>query len=119
MTCAHNPFCTILPPHILKRLAGDPNRRDDALRNLEITARMRGMREVLAVLPLLGPAGTKHRTIYDAKTTQNLPGTEVLDEGGKLRATKLSRKHMSIQETPMIFIPRYSTETRLTITASP
>jgi len=88
MTCAHNPFCTILPPHILKRLAGDPNRRDDALRNLEITARMRGMREVLAVLPLLGPAGTKHRTIYDAKTTQNLPGTEVLDEGGQASGDK-------------------------------
>lgn len=82
MSSAQKCFCSILPPHILKKLAEDPSHRDDALRNLEITARMRGVRQALAVLPLLGPAGTKHRTIYDAKTTQNLPGTEVLDEGG-------------------------------------
>ena len=86
MTHLTRPFCSILPPHILKKLAEDPKRRDEALRNLEVTARMRGIRQAFAVLPLLGPAGTEHRTIYDTQHSQNLPGTQILDEGGPTSA---------------------------------
>ena len=82
MMKACEPFCSILPPHILKKLAEDPRNRERALRNLAVTERMRGIREAVVALPLLGPPGTKHRTIYDAHNTQNLPGTMVLDEGG-------------------------------------
>ena len=74
-------FCSILPPHILKKLAEDPRNRDRALHNLAITERMRGIREAAAALPLLGPPGTKHRTIFNADNTQNLPGAQMLDEG--------------------------------------
>jgi Zn-dependent metalloprotease len=77
-----NVVCSILPPHILRKLADKPELRDQVLRNLAITEQWRGIRQAIA-MPLLAPQpGTKHRTVYDAKNTINLPGTQVLDEGG-------------------------------------
>lgn len=81
MKRSRNCCCSILPPHILNHLASNPATRDRALQNLEITNVMRGFRQAF-IAPLLGAAGTKHRTIYDAQNSQDLPGTEVLDEGG-------------------------------------
>lgn len=74
-------ICTILPPHILRKLADKPELRDRVLRTLATSERLRGIRQAFFAMPLLSPAGTKHRTIYDAQTTTNLPGTEVRDEG--------------------------------------
>ena len=81
MNHSHHPICCILPPHILRKLAEKPELRERALRTLEISERLRGIRQAATILPLVGAAGTKHRTIYDAQTTTNLPGTQVRDEG--------------------------------------
>jgi hypothetical protein len=48
---------------------------------MQISERQRGIRQAMAILPLMAQAGTKHRTIYDAQQTINLPGTQVFDEG--------------------------------------
>jgi Zn-dependent metalloprotease len=80
-------ICSILPPHILRKLADKPEMRDRVLRNLATTERFRGIRQAFVAMPLLPQRpGTKHRTIFDAKTTTNLPGTQVLDEGGPASA---------------------------------
>jgi len=76
------PICSILPPHILRKLADKPKLRDRALRNLAITEGFRGARQAFVAMPLLPQQGTEHRTICDARNTTNLPGTQVLDEGG-------------------------------------
>jgi Zn-dependent metalloprotease len=75
-------ICSILPPHIVRRLADKPEMRDRVLRDLETTERLRGIRQAFAMPLLATKPGTKHRTIFDAKSTTNLPGTQVLDEGG-------------------------------------
>jgi Zn-dependent metalloprotease len=85
-------FCTIIPPHVLDKLA----RTDDAAlagtarRTLEHDARERTRRHLNT---LLGPvtAGpppeaapdTPQRTVYDAGHHDALPGREVRAEGGK------------------------------------
>jgi Zn-dependent metalloprotease len=81
MNHPRNAFCSILPPHILKKLVDDPELRERALHTLELTEQFRGMRQAFAILPLTTPAGAKHRTIYDARNKTRLPGTQVLDEG--------------------------------------
>lgn len=79
----HQAVCSILPPHILRKLADKPETRDRALRNLAITEGFRGMRQSLFAMPLLAPQpGIKHRTIFDAHNTITLPGSQALDEGG-------------------------------------
>ena len=75
-------ICSILPPHILRKLADKPELRDRVLRNLATTEQWRGIRQAIAMPLLAQQPGTKHRTIFDAKNTLNLPGTQVLDEGG-------------------------------------
>jgi hypothetical protein len=45
-------ICSILPPHILRRLADKPEMRDRVLRDLETTERLRGIRQAFA-MPLL------------------------------------------------------------------
>jgi len=76
-----NAVCSILPPHILRKLADKPELRDRVLRNLATTERLRGVRQAF-VMPLLAQQpGTKHRTICDAQNTTNLPGTQVREEG--------------------------------------
>lgn len=78
--CSH-PICFILPPHIESKLAENPKYRARALRAIQISERQRGIRQAAALLPLLGQAGTKHRTIFDDHQTTNLPGDKVRDEG--------------------------------------
>jgi Zn-dependent metalloprotease len=80
-------ICTIVPPHILDRLVehGSKEARQRALRTLTLSARMRGHRDIASLLPNYAVAGTKRRTIYDAKHQENLPGTLV--RGETARAT--------------------------------
>jgi Zn-dependent metalloprotease len=74
--------CCIVPPHILRRLAEDPEHRDRALRTLATTERLRGRREVLSHFAAVGLAtGQKRRTIYDAQGQTTLPGKLVRGEG--------------------------------------
>jgi Zn-dependent metalloprotease len=78
-------ICTILPPHILDKLAqnGSKADRQRALQNLQAAAEFRGERRIIGRMPaLLGLApGTKRRTIYDAGSRSELPGTFVRGEG--------------------------------------
>jgi len=76
-----NVICSILPPHILRKLADKAELRDRILHNLATTERLRGIRQAFVMPLLAAQPGTKHRTIYDAQTKTNLPGTKVRDEG--------------------------------------
>ena len=76
-------ICSILPPHILRKLADKPEMRDRVLHNLLTTERLRGIRQAFVAMPLLAQQPEpKRRTIFDAQTTTNLPGAQVRDEGG-------------------------------------
>ena len=77
----HNVICSILPPHILRKLADKPELRDRVLHNLAVTERLRGIRQSFVPLHLEQVAGPKHRTIFDDQTGTTLPGTQVRDEG--------------------------------------
>jgi len=76
-----NVICTILPPHILRKLADKPNLRDHVLHNLAVSEQIRGFRQAFIMPALAQDAGSKHRTIYDAQNGTDLPGTQVRDEG--------------------------------------
>ncbi len=78
------PICTVVPPHILREIArnGDPEQQDWAFQNLTLSARLRGQRDVMGNLTtLMASAGTKRRTIFDAKNGTELPGTLIRGEG--------------------------------------
>jgi Zn-dependent metalloprotease len=86
----HSIFC-ILPPHILHQIAinGDAQERATAVRTLAADQTFRAIRTELgtAGVPapspsvLLAAEGEKHRTIYDARHQQTLPGVVVRAEG--------------------------------------
>ncbi|AKH82383.1 peptidase M4 [Streptomyces sp. CNQ-509] len=85
-------FCTIVPPHMLDKLARTDNAALSARarRTLERDALQRTRRRITTVRrAAAAPAARRaaddakpKRTIYDAGQTQDLPGTEVRKEGG-------------------------------------
>ncbi len=77
----HNVVCSILPPHILRKLADKPEMRERVLHNMAVTERLRGFRQGFMAPLLSQQPGPKHRTIFDDQTGTNLPGTQVRDEG--------------------------------------
>lgn len=80
----HDPIQCIIPPHMLRALAEqkDKRLRDIAFRTLTASAHVRGRREALGRFPLATPAGTERRSIYDAQHGTDLPGRLVRSEGG-------------------------------------
>ncbi|GHD92335.1 M4 family metallopeptidase [Streptomyces naganishii] len=83
-------FCTIVPPHVLDRLARhqDPALSGPARRSLEHDAYQRTHRRLTTVIgaPAVAvPAGASadqpDRTVYDARHKQDLPGHKVRSEG--------------------------------------
>ncbi|HEX2916208.1 MAG TPA: M4 family metallopeptidase [Chloroflexia bacterium] len=78
--------CYIIPPYITKAIIqnGNTNQQSDAMENLVLSSQIRGQRQLISNFPrLVGvPAGQKQRTVYDAKNTEDLPGTLVRSEGG-------------------------------------
>ncbi len=80
---ASGPRCTIIPPYITREISkrGTPDQRERALRDLSMSERFRGRREVLGELRFATPAGVKRRTIYDARSGYELPGLLVRGEG--------------------------------------
>jgi len=85
-------FCTIVPPHVLDRLAQaeDSALSGPARRSLEHDAYQRTKRRLTTVLgapavaPPIGAAADRpHRTVYDARHRQDLPGTKVREEGSE------------------------------------
>ncbi|WP_328913459.1 MULTISPECIES: M4 family metallopeptidase [unclassified Streptomyces] len=83
-------FCTIVPPHVLDKLAqaGDPDLAGLARRTLEHDARERTRRRLTTVIGTTGVIGAvasdqPRRTIDDAKHKDTLPGRKVRGEGDK------------------------------------
>ena len=86
----HGPvFCTIVPPHVLDKLAQheDTALAAPARRTLERDALERTRRRLTTVIgapaatPPQDTAGRPHRTVYDAGHHQTLPGKKVRGEG--------------------------------------
>ncbi|MEU4082806.1 M4 family metallopeptidase [Streptomyces aureus] len=84
--------CTIVPPHVLNRIARheDPALSGPARQTLERDAYERTHRRLTTVVgapAVAAPTGTgdpaPHRTIYDARHHQDLPGRKVRGEGDK------------------------------------
>ncbi|WP_328538878.1 M4 family metallopeptidase [Streptomyces sp. NBC_00344] len=80
---AHPVFCTIVPPHILDKLAraDDPALAEPARRTLRADSAHR-TRRLTATLAAPGtPRDTPRRTVYDARHRTTLPGHKVRGEG--------------------------------------
>src|SRR5690242_2809985 len=81
-------LCHILPPYMLEAIAerGAPEERERAQATLRLDTALRAGRISQLQLPTPGPAVEgvtphKQRTIYDARNTTTLPGTQVRSEG--------------------------------------
>jgi Zn-dependent metalloprotease len=79
------PVCSILPPHMMKRLADSDSAgvRGAAFDTVRLSERLRGARLAMADFLRAVPRGGLHRSIYDAKHTERLPGQLVREEGGR------------------------------------
>lgn len=77
------PICCIVPPHMLENVVvnGNPQQRSWAFHTLNVSAQLRGRRDVIGNISFAPSPGEKNRTIYDAKNGQQLPGTVVRTEG--------------------------------------
>ena len=77
------PICCIVPPHMLENVAvnGTQEQRTWAFHTLNVSAQLRGRRDVVGNVSFAPSPGVKRRTIYDAKNGQQLPGTLVRGEG--------------------------------------
>jgi len=78
-------ICFIIPPHIHESVArnGNDKQKERAYQALNVSAHMRGQREILNTFTVLAttPTGTKRRTIYNAQNGLTLPGKLVRGEG--------------------------------------
>ncbi len=87
MSHRHSIFC-IVPPHMMRELAqnGSAAQRELAIRNLTISAEVRGYRQGVAAAAArmdvaTAVAAAKDRTIYDAQNSSSLPGLRARGEG--------------------------------------
>lgn len=106
------PIHCILPPHMLKEIMerGSPSQRSWALRTLVASEQLRGRREALgAAAAALVPAGTKRRTIYDAKGKQELPGVLVRGEGDP-PADEARRLEAMLEQAALSSLPERGAE---------
>ncbi|MFF0444932.1 M4 family metallopeptidase [Streptomyces sp. NPDC004609] len=93
MADTHPIFCTIVPPHVLDKLAraGDPAVSERARRTLEADSAQRTRRRLTAVAgpaavtsPAGGPSDAPDRpdrTVHDCRNGTRLPGVKVRGEG--------------------------------------
>jgi len=85
--CTRNPIQCIVPPYMTDQLtkSKNPKVRAMAIAHLSTAATMRALRVSAQAMPSLmaamSPAGGKHRLIYDAQQSDQLPGTLVRSEG--------------------------------------
>ncbi|MFD8369844.1 M4 family metallopeptidase [Streptomyces sp. NPDC059688] len=110
-------FCTIVPPHVLDRLARaeDPGLSGPARRSLEHDAYQRTKRRLTTVIgapaaaaPVGGAADRPQRTIYDAGHTQDLPGTEVRGEGSEAGSdATVNRAYAGLGATFDLYLKAY------------
>lgn len=89
MPDSHSCHCSIVPPHILEKLAShpDPKVRAGALQSLQFAAATRAMRDIRASAPAMSAIpsamGEKERLVYDAenRSIYYLPGKLKRREG--------------------------------------
>ena len=117
----HRAICFIVPPHIHESVTrnGNEKQKERAYQALNVSAHMRGQREILNTFAVLAttPTGTKRRTIYNAQNGLTLPGKLVRGEGDpKSNDTSINEAYDG-QARPMIFTTRYLAATRSTIAA--
>ncbi|MFE7571270.1 M4 family metallopeptidase [Streptomyces sp. NPDC057539] len=80
-------FCTIVPPHVLDKLAQaeDPRLSGPARRALEVDAAHRTRRRVTGLRAVASPTaaatGNPHRALHDCEHRTTLPGKKVRGEG--------------------------------------
>jgi Zn-dependent metalloprotease len=111
-------FCTIVPPHVLDRLAQheDPALSGPARRTLQRDAferTRRGLTTVTgaaAVTPRAGAeAGKPHRTIFDARNGTDLPGHKVRGEGEDPgQDATVNRAYAGLGATFELFLKAYA-----------
>ncbi|MCF4969965.1 M4 family metallopeptidase [Nostoc sp. CMAA1605] len=77
------PICCVLPPHILENVAvnGNDLQRRWAFHTLNLSAQLRGRRDIAGNIFLAPSPGQKQRTVYDAKNGYQLPGVIAWNEG--------------------------------------
>lgn len=116
---SRNPvFCTIVPPHMLDKLArtGDPALSARARRTLERDALQRTRRRITTVRAAAPPAPRRaqedakpERTVYDAGKTQDLPGTEVRGEGAApVEDDTVNRAYDGLGDTFELFLSGFA-----------
>ena len=78
-------ICSILPPHVMKRLAhsGSAAVRGAAFDTVRLSERLRGSRLIMADFLRAVPPGGLRRSIYDARHVERLPGVLVREEGDR------------------------------------
>ncbi|MER7171069.1 M4 family metallopeptidase [Streptomyces mesophilus] len=109
-------FCTIVPPHVLDRLArsGDPQLSAAARKTLVADAAQRTARRLTTVVgaPSVAPAAEPekpNRTIHDAKHKQDLPGKKVRGEGDKPgKDATVNRAYAGLGATFELFLKAFS-----------
>jgi Zn-dependent metalloprotease len=86
-----NQCCFIIPEYVNKRIAekGTKKQKEQAWKNLILTEQLRGRRLVTGLMSSMFSVSNKlDRTIFDAKNSENLPGTLVQREGQKAKGGK-------------------------------
>jgi len=86
-----NHACFIIPEYMNKKIVekGTKKQKEKAWKNLVLTEQLRGRRSVTGLMSSMFSVSNKlDRTIYDAKNSDNLPGTLVRREDGKVTGGK-------------------------------
>jgi Zn-dependent metalloprotease len=88
LQCDHSlntrcPICCVIPPHMLENIAvnGTSQQRNWAFQTLNVSAQLRGRRNVVGNVFFAPSPGEKRRTVYNAQDSEQLPGTIVRAEG--------------------------------------
>lgn len=110
----HPVFCTIVPPHVLDRLAQseDPTVYEPARRTLEHDSAHRTRRRIASVRGAVAPTGTPsdkpQRTIYDAGHREVTPGRKVHAEGDSpAKDATVNRAHAGLGATFDLYLKVY------------
>ncbi|MGY3201587.1 M4 family metallopeptidase [Streptomyces sp. TE5632] len=111
-------FCTIVPPHVLDRLAQaeDPALAGPARRTLQRDAYERTQRRLTTVVgaaagapPAAAESGKPHRTVHDARHGTKLPGTAVRREGQEPgKDATVNRAYAGLGATFELFLRAFS-----------
>ncbi|MFI7098786.1 M4 family metallopeptidase [Streptomyces sp. NPDC050161] len=108
-------FCTIVPPHLLDKLAqtDDPARNEPARRTLDHDTQLRtrrheNARATTARAAAEAPSGKPNRTIYDAGHAETLPGTKVHSEADSpSKDASVNRAHAGLGATFDLYLKVY------------